>query len=70
MQIRFIEKYKKMKERGINQEIEINIHTLLYIKQNTINNNDILYTTESAIQYSEMIYIRKESKKKSEYMYN
>ena len=35
---------------GINQEIGVNIYTLLYIKQ--IINKDLLYSTGSSTQYS------------------
>ena len=45
----------------INQELEMNIHTLLYIRQ--ITNKDILYSTGNSTQYSEVTSKRKESKK-------
>ena len=48
-------------EGGINQEVGINIYTLLYIKQ-TIN-KDLLYSTGNSSQQSEITYMRKESEK-------
>ena len=45
--------------RRINWEIQIDIHTMLYIKQ--ITNKDLLYSTGSSTQYSIMIYMGKES---------
>ena len=44
-----------------NQEIEINIYTLPYIKQ--ITNKDLLYSTGNATQYSTMTYMGKQPKK-------
>ena len=35
---------------GIDREIEIDIYTLLYLKQ--ITNKDLLYTTENTTKYS------------------
>ena len=46
---------------GINQELGVNTHTLLYIKQ--ITNKDLLYSTGKSTQYSVITYMRKESKK-------
>ena len=46
---------------GINQELGVNTHTLLYIKQ--ILNKDLLYSTGKSTQYSVITYIRKEPKK-------
>ena len=46
---------------GINQELGMNIHTLLYIRW--IANKDLLYSTGNSTQYSVMTYMRKESKK-------
>ena len=46
---------------GINQELGINIYTLLSIKQ--INNKDILYSTGNYIQYFVITYMGKESEK-------
>ena len=43
-------------------ETEIDIYTLLYVKQ--ITNKDLLYSTGNSSQYSVMIHMRKESKKK------
>ena len=51
----------------INQELEMNIHTLLYIRQ--ITNKDILYSTGNSTQYSEVTSKRKESKKEWIYVY-
>ena len=45
--------------RRINWEFEIDIHTILYIKQ--ITNKDLLYSTGSSTQYSIMTYMGKES---------
>ena len=45
----------------INQEFEINIYTLLYIKQ--INNKGLLYSTGNYIQYFVITYKGKESEK-------
>ena len=47
---------------GIYQELEMNIHTLLYIRQ--ITDKDLLYSTGSCTQYSVLTYMRKESKKR------
>ena len=52
---------------GINEESEINIYTLLYIKQ---INKDLLYSTENSIQYSVITYMGKESKKEQMYVYS
>ena len=51
---------------GINKELGMNIHTLLYVRY--IINKDLLYNTGSYTQYSGITYMRKESKK-NEYMY-
>ena len=48
-------------EGGINQEFEIKIYTLLYIKQ--ITNKDLLYSTGNYAQYIIIIYKGKESEK-------
>jgi len=50
-------------EKGINQELGINIHTLLYIRQ--ITNMDLLW---DSTQYSMITYMKKEYEK-DEYMY-
>ena len=42
---------------GISQEFEINIDTLLYIKQ--IINKDLLQSTGNSTQYSVVTYLRK-----------
>ena len=47
---------------GLNQELMMNIHTLLYIKQ--ITNKDLLYSTGNSTQYSIITNMEKESKKK------
>ena len=53
---------------GINLEIGIDTHILLYIKYITDNND--LYSTENSTQYSVMACMEKESeKKKGGYMY-
>ena len=52
---------------GINQELGMNIHTLLYIRQ--IANKDLLYSTGNSTQYPEITYMRKESKKEGIYVY-
>ena len=48
-----------------NQELMMNIHTPLYIKQ--ITNRDLLYSTGNST-HSIIINMEKESKKKSECM--
>ena len=48
-------------EGGINQEFEININTLLYIKQ--INNKDLLDTIGSYTPSFVITYIGQESEK-------
>ena len=45
----------------INQELGLNIHTLLYIRQ--ITNKDLQYSTGNSIQYSVITYMRKEYEK-------
>ena len=52
---------------GINQELGMNTHTLLCIRQ--ITNKDLLYSTGNSIQYSVITYMRKESKKERIYVY-
>ena len=47
---------------GMNWEIGIDIHTLLYIKQ--ITNKDLLYSTGNSTRYSVMGSMGKESKKR------
>ena len=51
---------------GINQEVRINIYTILYIKQ--IINKDLLYTTGNCTQYSVRTYMGKESEKEQIYV--
>ena len=51
----------KGKGGGINQEFEINIYTLLYIKQ--VTNKDLLYSTGKYTQYLVATYKGKESGK-------
>ena len=58
----------KYSEGGIKQELGINIHTQLYIKQTT--NKDLLYSTGKYTQYFVITYKGKESEKKKKiYMY-
>ena len=52
---------------GINWEIGIDIHTLLYIKQ--LTKKDLLYSTGNSTQYSVMTYMGKESNKEWIYVY-
>ena len=52
---------------GLNQELMMNIHTLLYIKQ--ITNKDLLYSTGNSTQYSVMTYMGIESEKEWIYVY-
>ena len=52
---------------GINWEIEIDIHTLLYIKQ--ITHKDLLYSTGNSTHYPVMTYMGKESKKEWIYVH-
>ena len=51
---------------GINQEVGINIYTLLYIKQ--IVNKDLLYNPGNFTQYSVITYMGKESEKEQIYI--
>ena len=50
----------------INQEVGINIYTLLYIKQ--ITNKDLLYSKEKYTQQFVITYKRKESEKEDMYV--
>ena len=59
--------YQKGKERGINWEIENDIHTLLGIPQ--VNNKDLPYSTGNSTQYSKMTYMGNKSKKEWIYVY-
>ena len=59
--------YQRGNVGGINQEFEINIHTLLYIKQ--IINKDLLYSTGNSTQYSVITYMGKEYEKEWIYVY-
>ena len=59
--------YQGIRGEEINWETEIDIYTLLYIKQMT--NKNLLYSTGNSTQYSVMAYWEKKSKKKSGYMY-
>ena len=52
---------------GMNQEFEINIHTLLYIRQ--IINKDLLYSTGNPTQCCAVTCFGKESKKAGIYVY-
>ena len=53
--------------RGINWKIEIDIYTLLYIKQ--VTNKNLLYSTENSTPYSVVAYMGKESKNEWLYVY-
>ena len=53
--------------RGLNWDTEIDIHTLLFIKQ--ITNKDLLYSTKNSIQYSVMTYMGKGTEKEWIYAY-
>ena len=53
--------------REINQESEINIYILLYIKQ--INNKDLLYSTGNYIQCLTITYNGEESEKECIHTY-
>ena len=44
---------------GINEELGINIHILLYIKQ--ITDKDLLYRTGNSTQYFVIIYLGRKS---------
>ena len=46
---------------GINQELEMNIHTVLYLRETT--SQDLLYNTGNSTQFSLIPYMRKESGK-------
>ena len=61
--------YQRGKVEGgrINQEVGINIYTLLYIKQ--VVNKDLLNSTENSAQYSVITYMGKESEKEWIYVY-
>ena len=59
--------YQGGKRAGINWEIEIDIYTLLYIKQ--IVNKNLVYSIRNSTQYSVMTYVGKESKKEWMYVY-
>ena len=60
--------YQRGSGGGINWEIEVDIYTLLYMKQMT--NKDLLYSTGNSTQYSVKAYMGKESKKRVDiYMY-
>ena len=56
---------------GISQELGVNIHTLLYIRQ--IGNKDLLHSTGNPTQYSVITCMRKESENRIDkfiYMHN
>ena len=53
--------------RGINQELGININTVLYTRQ--INNQGLLYSTGNYTQYFATTYKGKESEKEYTYKY-
>ena len=46
---------------GINQEVGIDIYTILYIKQ--VTNKNLMYSTRNSAQYTVLTYMGKESKK-------
>ena len=52
---------------GITQELRINTHILLYIRQ--ITNKDLLYSTGNSTQYFVITYMGKESEKMKIYIY-
>ena len=52
---------KEGRGRGINQEFEINVYTLLYIKQ--ITNKGLLHSTGNYTRHLETSYHGKESEK-------
>ena len=52
---------------GITQELRINTHILLYIRQ--ITNKDLLYSTGNSTQYFVITYMGKESEKMKKYIY-
>ena len=52
---------------GINQELGMNIHTLLYIRQ--ITNKDLLHSTGNSAQYSVITDMGNESEKEWIYVY-
>ena len=54
-------------EEVLNQEIWINLYTLLYVKQ--ITNKNLLYSTGNSTQYSVIIYMGKESEKEWIHIY-
>ena len=57
---------RNVEGRGINQELGMNIHTLLYIRQ--ITDENLLYSTGNSTQYSVITYAREESKKEWKYI--
>ena len=59
--------YKGGRWGGINWEIGIDIHIILYIKY--ITNKDLLYSTGNSTRYSVMTYMGKDSKKEWIYVY-
>ena len=60
---------KGRRRDGMNWEIGIDIYTLLYIKQISID-KDLLYSTGNSTQWSVLAYTEKESEKNGQmYMY-
>ena len=53
--------YQWVRVGRTNWEVEIDIYTLLYIKQ--VTNEYLLYSTGNSAHYSVMAYMGKESKK-------
>ena len=59
--------WEKVKNNFLNQEIGINIYTLLYTKQ--ITNKDLLYSIGNSTQYPVVTYKGKESEEGRIYVY-
>ena len=51
----------RVEMEGVNQELEMNAHTLLHVRQRA--SKDLLCSTGHSTQYSVITYVRKESKK-------
>ena len=59
--------YQREGWRGINQEFEVKIYTLLYIKQTT--NKDLQYNTGNYTEFLVITYNKRECKKEYIYLY-
>ena len=59
--------YQREGWRGINQEFEVKIYTLLYIKQTT--NKDLQYNTGNYTEFLIITYNERECKKEYIYIY-